>query len=115
MEPGAKIGPHAIVGAHAHVGKDSTIASYARVEDGAFSSIQDGSRIAPGTIVGAGSRVGPTANVAAGARLEQRTQVDAFDNIAANTRTGSVQRRGSRLQPGQFTHLVERLAALDRD
>lgn len=46
---------------------------------------------------------------------QQRTQVDAFDNIAANTRTGSVQRRGSRLQPGQFTHLVERLAALDRD
>jgi carbonic anhydrase/acetyltransferase-like protein (isoleucine patch superfamily) len=119
VEPGAKIGPHAHVGAHAHVGKDSTIASYARVEDGAFvgafSSVHDGSRIAPGAIVGAGSRVGPTANIGAGARLEQRTQVDAFDNIAANTRTGSVHRRGSRLQPGQFTHLVERLAALDRD
>jgi acetyltransferase-like isoleucine patch superfamily enzyme len=119
VEPGAKIGPHAHVGAHAHIGKDSTIASYARVENGAFvgafSSIQDGSRIAPGAIVGAGSRVGPTANVGAGARLEQRTQVDAFDNIAANTRTGTVKRPGSRLQPGQVTHLVERLAALDRD
>lgn len=119
VEPGATIGPGAFVGAHAHVGKDTTIASYARVEPGAFvgpfSSVHDGSRIGPGAIVGAGSRVGPTANLGAGARLEQRTQVDAFDNIAANTRTGTTQRPNTRLQPGQITNLVERFAALDRD
>lgn len=119
VEPGATIGPYAHVGAHAHVGKDSTIASFTRVEGGAFvgafTSVHDGSRIGPGAIIGAGSRIGPTSNIGAGARLEQRTHIDAFDNIAAHTRTGTARRPGSRLQPGQVTHLVDRLAALDRD
>lgn len=120
VEPGARIGPHAYVGHHAHVGKDATIASYARAEAGAFvgafASVHDGSRVGPGAIVGAGSRIGPTSNIGAGARLEQRTQIDAFDNVAAQSRTGTDRsRRYGKLHPGQVTHLVDRLAALDRD
>lgn len=97
-------------------------ARHGRVEAGAFvgafSAVKDGSRIGPGAVVGAGSRIGPTANIGAGARLEQRTSIEAFDNVAAHSRTGTVPRkheRGAGLHPGQVSYLVDRLAALDRD
>lgn len=123
VEPGARIGPHATVGEHAHIGVDTTVASYARVEDGAFigsfSSVRDGARIGPGAVIGTGSTIGSTANVSAGARVEQYTHIDAFDNIAANTRIGGSTPRPSRQhnshRSNQIAAAVDRLAQLDRD
>ena len=49
-------------------------------------------------------------------RLEQHTEIGAFDNITANSRVGGSTAKdrsaGSRLQPQQISHLVDRLAAL---
>jgi len=123
VEPGAQVGPHSTIGEHAHIGAGAIVASYVRVEDGAFvgaySSVRDGSRVGPGAVVGAGSRIGATTNIGAGARLEQHTEIGAFDNVTANSRVGGSTAKdrsaGSRLQPQQISHLVDRLAALDRD
>jgi UDP-3-O-[3-hydroxymyristoyl] glucosamine N-acyltransferase len=123
VEPGARIGPYAKVGEHAHVGAGAIVSSYVRVEDGAFigafSSVRDGSRVGPGAVLGAGSLVGASTNIGAGARLEQRTEIGAFDNVSANSRVGGSSTKdrstGSKLHPQQISHLVDKLAALDRD
>lgn len=121
VEAGARIGPHSVIGPHAHIGRGTIIASYSHVEAGgfvgAYSTIQAGSRVGDGAIVGAGSRIGHTANIGPGSRLAQGTEISTFSNVPAQSEVSATPSRslfgGNR--PGQITHLIDRLAQLDRE
>ena len=114
IEAGARIAPRCTIGADAHVGRGAIVAAGTRIEDGAWvgmdARIGQRSCIGEGAVVGTGADIGACVSIGAGAEIPQGRRAATHTTVGAHhARAGQV---ANRMQ--HFTHLVERLVALDR-